>query len=165
MHKIQVRRERKGMKIKHKETKIERNPTFGEWVREYVRKELYKDWEILNLNNVVKVKTLHKDGKTSETLMSKRDAERHKNQFSTSTSILKEKVTMEFYKEYLETKILKNQNKSSQNHFLKRIRYAIFEKIRPKAILKPIWKSIVVIILSGLGTLLGYILVEFYKTF
>ena len=96
------------MKIKHKQTNIERNLSFADWIREYVRKELDKDWEILNLNDVVKVKTLHKDGKVSITLMSKSQANNHKRQFSTTTSILKDKVKMEFYEDYLKTKILKN---------------------------------------------------------
>jgi hypothetical protein len=162
------------MRIKHKETNIERSLSFGDWIREYVRKDLYKDWEVLTLENVVKVISLKKDGKVSETLMSKGVAEKHKNQFNgvngISVKIEKEPVEMEFYQEYLETKILKTKNqsslnKSSQNHFWNKIRYVIFEKIRPKRILKPIWKFIIIVIAGGLSGLLGYILVEFYKSF
>lgn len=129
------------MKIKHKETNIERNPSFGEWIREYVRKDLYKDWEILNLNNVVKVNTLHKNGKVSETLMSREQAKRQKNQFTSSTTILKDVVTMEYYKEYLESKILKNQNQSLFNRFLSNILAILIPKANPKKKAEPISRN------------------------
>ena len=107
------------MKIKHKETNIEMNPSFGEWIREYVRKELYKDWEILNLSDVVIVKTLHSGGKVSTTLMSKGEAKNHKNQFSNNVTVLKDSVTMEFYTEYLETKIIKTTSYSESSFLIK----------------------------------------------
>jgi hypothetical protein len=119
------------MKIKHKETGIERSLLFGEWIREYVRKELYKDWEILNLLDVMIVKTLHIGGKVSTTLMSVGEAKKHKNQFSTSTTILKDVVTMEFYQEYLESKILK-KNFYSKSSFFKRLLSRIKQVVKPK---------------------------------
>ena len=118
------------MKIKHKQTNIERNLTFGHLIKEYARKELYKDWEVLNLENVVKVKTLHKDGKVSTNLMSNGQAKNQKNQFPTSTNILKDKITMEFYQEYLKNRILKNKSQSLFKRFLSNF-LAIF---KPNAI-------------------------------
>ncbi len=87
------------MRIRHKETNIERSLSFGEWIREYVRKELYKDWEVLHLDDVFKVQTLFNEtGRTSVTLMSGNDARNHKNKSNgVSVNILKEPVTMEFY--------------------------------------------------------------------
>ena len=129
------------MKIKHKETGIERSVLFGEWIREYVRKELHKDWKILNLLNVVIVKTLHSGGKASTTLMSKGEANKQKNQFSTSTSILKDVVTMEFYQEYLDGKILKIKNQSLFKRFLSNILAIFNPKEIPKKKAEPISRN------------------------
>lgn len=133
------------MKIKHRETNIEISLSFGDWIREYVRKDLYKDWEVLNLENVVKVISLKKDGKVSKTLMSKGVAEKHKNQFNSvngiSIKIEKEPVAMEFYQEYLETKILKRKSQSLFKRFLSNF-LAIFKPIAiPKKKAEPISRN------------------------
>ena len=43
------------MKIKHKETKIETNLSLHNWINDYVRKGIYKNWEIISFENVVKL--------------------------------------------------------------------------------------------------------------
>ncbi|UAM97802.1 hypothetical protein K8354_16150 [Polaribacter litorisediminis] len=127
------------MKIKHRETNIEISLSFGDWISEYVRKDLYKDWEVLNLENVVKVIFLKKDGKVSKTLMSKGVAEKHKNQFNgvngISVKIEKGIVSKEFYQEYLQTKILKRKDYSNLS-FIKKIKKSIpsIKKIKHKII-------------------------------
>lgn len=98
------------MKIKHIESQVETYLKFGDWIRQYVRKGIYNKWEVVSLDGVYKVYTVRDNGEISITLMSKSEANKHKNLFSSKVRISKEKVTMEFYKEYLETKILKNKN-------------------------------------------------------
>jgi hypothetical protein len=156
------------MRIKHKETGNETNVTISEWTSQYLRNGKYPLWEIIDFNNVVKFYRILDNGKTKKMLMDLSFAKQTVNKNPKEFSYTKEPITEQDYKEYLNLIFKNNQsslNKSSQSHFWNKIRYIIFEKIRPKRILKPIWKSIVAIILCGLGTLFGYILVEFYKTF
>ena len=153
------------MKIKHKETNIERNPSFGEWIREYVRKELYKDWEIINLNDVFKVQTLFNEtGRVSVTLMSRNDASNHKNKSNgVSVNILKESVTMEFYKEYLESKILKIKNQSLFKRFLSNLLAIFNPKEIPREKAAPISRNELIGIIGVVITfimLMLFIIVE-----
>ncbi len=96
------------MKIKHIESQIETSIEFREWIREYVRKDIYNKWEVVNLKGVYKVYTVRDNGGSAITLMSYSEANKHKNQFSSKVRISKENVSMEFYRNYIETKILKN---------------------------------------------------------
>jgi hypothetical protein len=151
------------MKIKHKETNIERNPSFGEWIREYVRKGLYKEWEVSNLENVVKVIYLKKDGKVSETLMSKRIAEKHKNQFNgvngISVEIEKGIVSMEYYNEYLYTKILKIKNQSLFKRFLSNLLAIFNPKTIPKKKAEPVSRNELVGII---GVVIAFIMLMLF---
>lgn len=148
------------MRVKHKTTNTEFSIDYLDWYNKYIKTKKYKDYEILNYNGVVELLRIKDNGNVIKNPQSLKVAKDCSLKFPKEFNYNKE-LSFETYDKWLVSK----SYKSSQNHFLNKIRYIIFEKIRPKTILKPIWKSIIVIILGGLGTLLGYILVEFYKSF
>lgn len=121
------------MKIKHIESEIETSIEFGKWIREYVRKGIYKKWGVVSLNGVYKVHTVIDNGESVITLMSSSDATKHKNQYNSKVRVSKEKVSIEFYNNYIDNRILKkNQSDFEKSSFLKRLSKRIEQIIKPK---------------------------------
>jgi hypothetical protein len=148
------------MRVKHTKGGNEFNVEYLDWHNEYIKTGIYKNFHILKYDGVVELNRIMKNGEINKSPQSLKVAKDSVMRFPKEFSFVNE-LSFETYNNWL---VPKNY-KSSQNHFLNKIRYIIFEKIKPKTILKPIWKLIVIIILGSLSTFFGYILIEIYNNF
>jgi hypothetical protein len=105
------------MKIKHKETGNSLGIDYLEWYNNYIKKGIYKKFEIVDYSGVVELQTLQKDGELKKQPFDKNSAMNNQRQFPNKMFIEK-KLSFETYDKWL---VIKSQ--SSFFCLFKKFRY------------------------------------------
>jgi|TARA_B110000238_G_C15749946_1_gene278715 hypothetical protein len=88
------------MRVKHKETGNILGVEYLEWYNNYIKKGIYKKFEIVDYSGVVELQTLQKDGSMKKQPFDKSSAINNQRQFSNKMFIEK-KLSFETYDKWL----------------------------------------------------------------
>jgi hypothetical protein len=150
------------MFIKHKDSKDNSTTipiTLSEWHNKYQKGKRYLNYE---MSTITKIVDLYKISKYSN-----KDTYIRTMFIEDAEKVIKGNRGLYFYKNVREDRLDKYLMPTKSNYlkksFLKKIKAKTIAIIKPISILKPVWKLIILIIIGGLGTLLGFILIEYYK--
>ncbi len=163
------------LRVKNKVSNRTISMIYHHWTHEIVNKGEANDYIILEYPDLVQMVIIHPDGRREkDRILERRKAKEEIKKFPNAFDFVEIDV-----KELIANDIKRsNKNQSSSEDSLSSEPLNKFGKIQKRnkivaiigaitqAIisLSPIWKIILGIIVAGLGTLLGYILIEWYKT-
>jgi len=150
------------MFIKHKDSKDNSAIipiTLSEWHDKYQKGKRYLNYEMSTITKIVDLYKINKDSNKDTYIrtMFIEDAEK----------VIKNNRGLYIFKDVKENRLDKylmpTKSSNQKKSFLKKIKAKTIAIVKPISILKPVWKLMILIIIGGLGTLLGFILIEYYK--
>jgi hypothetical protein len=163
--------------IKHKSINDQSVMIYDHWISEYVNKGRAGDYLILQYPDIVQVIYIEPSGhrqnyKITDRVFAQKIVNESPETFEFVDIDVRQQIALDIE---LSNKISdKNQPSSKSLSFLNnsgKIQYLTKIKVIIGAIkssiskLSPVWKIILAIIIAGIGTLLGHILIEWYKSF
>lgn len=143
------------MKIKHIETDNIISLTYKDWYDNYIKKGIYKNFEVVDYSGVVELQILQENGKMRKQPFDSSAAKSSQRQFSDKIFIQK-KLSFETYDKWLVSKNHLDLRSSWYN--LPRLKRSI-ERITNSTISKEVW-----LVARGVVTLLiAYSIWEYFK--